>query len=327
MATISKRGPCYYLNWSDEGVQVRRSLGKIDREEAETLRVQKEAELRGLIVPTSGRTVRTVLQNYLDWSAKNRPAGHKGTYYALRPLMDAFGSYSAEKLSPELVERWVGEQTVAASTVAKSIKMARAAYRRAIRLRLIAESPFDRVDIPKDLTSRAPPWYTREQLDALFSAPRGGLWRFMANTGVRRGEMAKARRRDVRNAMLHVESLPTGRTKSGRWRWIPLNKAAEEALASLGEDRLVDVHPDTITDWFAEDLAALNKKRAEDKLPLLPEGSPHWLRHTFCTHLAQSGVSLHEIKQLAGHSSITVTEKYAHHLPDAGRSAIDKLNL
>lgn len=45
----------------------------------------------------------------------------------------------------------------------------------------------------------------------------------------------------------------------------------------------------------------------------------HDLRHTFCSHLAQGtwgrAFSLHEIKDLAGHSDIKVTQRYAHLSP------------
>ena len=37
---------------------------------------------------------------------------------------------------------------------------------------------------------------------------------------------------------------------------------------------------------------------------------------------AQQGVSLHDIKALAGHSSVAVTEIYAHHQPSYGRAAV-----
>jgi integrase len=327
MATINKRGPAYYLTYSKDGVQVRRSLGKIGRKEAEAVLAQKEAELAGLIVPRSGRTVRMVLQGYLDWTKTARKSSHKGIKYALLPLINKLGDHPAESVDVSLIERWTEQQTNAASTVSKSLRMARAAYRRGIRLRFVADNPFERASLPKVVEDRAPPWYTKDELEALYAAPRGALWRFMVNTGVRRGEMYKALRRDVRNGILQIESTATGRTKSGKWRWVPLNAAAVDALASLGEDRLVTCqHVDTLTDWFGEDLAAINKERTKDRKHLL-EGSPHWLRHTFCTHLAQAGVSLHEIKRLAGHSSIAVTEKYAHHLPDAGRAAIDKLDL
>jgi site-specific recombinase XerD len=44
----------------------------------------------------------------------------------------------------------------------------------------------------------------------------------------------------------------------------------------------------------------------------LPEDrrSPHVLRHTFCTHLADSGADTAVIRELAGHADIRTTSVY-----------------
>jgi integrase len=44
----------------------------------------------------------------------------------------------------------------------------------------------------------------------------------------------------------------------------------------------------------------------------------HTLRHTFCTRLAQNGVHVTKIQAWAGHASITTTQGYMHHAPQAG---------
>lgn len=313
MATLYKRGACYYCNWREQGKQVRRSLGPIDRREAETFRAKKEAELRGLIVPTGSVTFGAILDEYLSWYETERPSTYRRAKSALLPLRDRFADIAAETCPPKLIEDWARGRE-AKGQAEKAIKLARAAFRRAIRQRRIRIGPMDGVQLAKTLTSRAPPYYRPEQLRLLEKRARGFLWAFMADTGLRMGEMAKARRSDVRDGMLYVESAPSGRTKNARWRVIPLTKKAATALRKMGEDLLVGVHRDTLGDWFRKDVRALGL-----------QGSIHWLRHTFCTALAQSGVSLHEIKRLAGHSSITVTEQYAHHLPDFGRDAVAKL--
>jgi integrase len=38
----------------------------------------------------------------------------------------------------------------------------------------------------------------------------------------------------------------------------------------------------------------------------------HDLRHTFCSRLAQRGVSLKVIQELAGHKTIQMSARYAH---------------
>lgn len=309
MATLYKRGPAYYLNWRKDGVQYRRSLGPIDRKAAEAIRAEKEAELAGFITPTRGITIEAILADYLRWYAAERPATYKRAVSALKPLRADLGHLSAEGTHPRSFERWAVGRPPA--TTEKALKLARAAFRKAVSQRTIALSPMDGVSISKSPVSRAPAYYRPKQLDALYKTARGPLWQFMVATGVRRGEIAKAVRADVRDGLLVIESTAEGRTKSGKWRAVPLNRQAKDALPSLGEDRLVDVHPDTLGDWFKKDAEAAG----------LP-GTLHWLRHTFCTALVQAGVSLHEVKRLAGHSSITVTERYAHHAPGFGAAAV-----
>lgn len=316
MATLYKRGACYYLNWHEGGTQYRRSLGKIDRATAETLRAEKEAERRGLITVTRGVTAGDVIRSYLRWAEVERPDSHRQMGYALAPFLAEFDTHPAEGLDPARVEERIADRPVSAGTRSKTLRLARAAFKRAIRVGHIRIDPMARTSLPKVIVSRAPPWYTKAQLTALFKTPRGPLWRFMVNTGVRRGEMGKARRADVRDGQLYVESDAKGRTKSGKWRAVPLSEGAKTALKRLGKARLVEACDDTLSDWFTADARAAG----------LP-GTLHWLRHTFCTHLAQSGVSAHDIMRLAGHSSITVTEKYMHHAPSAGKRAVARLRL
>jgi len=58
----------------------------------------------------------------------------------------------------------------------------------------------------------------------------------------------------------------------------------------------------------------------------LDHGRQHDLRHTFCTWLADAGVSMDDIALLVGHSSTWVTQRYRHRAPTYGDKALAALN-
>ena len=51
----------------------------------------------------------------------------------------------------------------------------------------------------------------------------------------------------------------------------------------------------------------------------------HTLRHTFASWLAIQGTPIYTIKELMGHKTLAMTERYSHLIPDAKRQAVKGL--
>ena len=67
-----------------------------------------------------------------------------------------------------------------------------------------------------------------------------------------------------------------------------------------------------------------NKHHKPDEA--LPNITPHTMRHTFCTRLAQAGMNPKDLQYIMGHSNITMTLYYYAHADYASaKAAMDKL--
>jgi integrase len=319
VATLYQRGDCWYLNWREAGRQVRISLGKIDARAAEKVRREKEAQLTlGIEAPPDVPSLAEWIDDYCEWQEEEH--GTKKRKYELKHARAALGHLSIATLPPQMVEAHKMDRLRVAKpeTVGKEIRILKAAMNRAVELKVIKENPIAKFKPPRGVTSKAVQFFTKKQLAALYKADRSlaPIWRFMVNTGMRRAEFSKALRSDVKGDVILIESTDAGRTKSARWREVPLNKDAKASLRALGRDRLTTFAVDTLSHKFAKAARAAKVS-----------GNLHMLRHTFCSYLVMAGVSLRAVQVMAGHSSYAITEKYAHLAKSNKAEAVNLISL
>lgn len=141
--------------------------------------------------------------------------------------------------------------------------------------------------------------------------------------GLRRIEIAHLKWEDVdfKNNQLYIAPH-----KGEKYRYIPLDPKLRKALEKAKNARKKEVYVINVGDTSKRDRKDYLSTPYRDFTSVLPfKCFLHKLRHTFASHLVQAGVDLYRVKDLMGHSSIQMTERYAHLAPQDLKSAITKL--
>jgi len=316
MATIYKRRECWYIQWRDTK-QRKKSLGEISDHLANVKLKQKEFELASgyEAAKTSGGILfKDYANDYLAWYQFKYPSSYMtiesivikslGLYFDDKQI-HSINSLDIERFSQEKIK------TIKPPTINRQLSVLNAMLNRAKRHGYL--TPEIIIDKVPDHESRPPKFYTREELHKIYKHDdlHKNWWILLANTGMRLGEFYNLKTADINSDSIYIMSSSDARTKSRKWRLIPLSEDAKEALKSFDmtqEYLLPRYHKDSIKTRF---------KRVCERAGIAHgKHGVHCLRHTFASHLVMAGRPLSLIQKLLGHASIKTTEQYAHLAPD-----------
>ena len=191
--------------------------------------------------------------------------------------------------------------------------------------------------------------YSDEVFASLVAAAAGIGTRYVVlvllagDAGLRRGELVGLEWTDIdfKDGVLHVRRQESrgkvGPPKGGKQRTVPMTERLKTALQALKKSRTT-----TERRVLARDASYRwdrNQERVKDRtlqnwMELIEQsvgieggtGRLHILRHTFCSRLADRGVPAGHIQKLAGHASITTTERYMHYSDEGLGKAIAALD-
>jgi len=275
----------------------------------------------------------TRIENFLIYlQAEKRYASH--TIKAYKNDLNQFHAFCQEEdkegmdLHFRTMRSWVVhlmDSGYSSRSVHRKLTSLRTYCKYLIRLGELDSNPLDRVLKPK-LNKRVPAFVEEAKMDQLldefefgddFKGARNRLvLDLLYQTGMRRSELIHL---STGALNLPGSSLKVA-GKRNKERIIPLNAGLTQSIGHYlqirkdvvqnpEEDRLIVTERGTpvydkliyrIVSKYLALVTTLDKK------------SPHVLRHTFATHMLNSGADLNAIKELLGHANLSATQVYTH---------------
>lgn len=226
----------------------------------------------------------------------------------------------------------------------------RSFYRYAVRQGLVETTPIRNLSLPK-LPKRLPKFLTVDQLTALLEAPfklcarpegegradphalfvahrDAAILEIVYSAGLRISELCGLNAEDIN----WPEALLRIRGKGRKERLAPVGEPALKRLREYWA--LLPDNPGGATPAFRASrrsrrpvsarLVQLRLKKYLACAGLDPSITPHKLRHSFATHLLDSGADLRSVQELLGHRHLATTQVYTHVSTERLKRAYDQ---
>lgn len=314
------------IDWRDGGRSGRRLRRTFygTREEARAWLSQRQlAPRRRAWGLTVSATVATAAGEFL--ASKEAAECREGYLRELRRLLAgvsaAWRTLAVEDVGPELVDRWLSHRKssgAGARTREKDWRMLHTFFRWCSRRGYLQQglNPVAIVERPR-YDEQPPRWLTPAEFAELWKVAPGYLRPLLAllvATGLRSREACELRREDIRAETLYVRAR-----KSRDWLAVPIAPALRELLLAqpARPDGLVFTRPRiyrgrvAASDRWTVSSVFRAIRTAAARAEVLGVGT-HTLRHTAASWMVAAGVPIYEVRARLGHSTVAVTERYAH---------------
>lgn len=329
---IEKRGR-FYIQWSESGRVRQSSTGTRDREQAQAALQSFIAERhadqqRGKLRAPDQFPIAEALDTYGEEHAPDT-ADPARIGYAMEALLRFWGEQMIGDITAAACKGYERQRDAARGTVRRELTTLRAAVNWAHKHGRLTYAPA--VHLPA-VTPGKDRWLTRNEAAALLRAALSGhpSSRLTLPLFIVIGLYTGARKEAILSLRWHQIDLENGRinfadpstsTTNKRRSLIPIPRQLMTFLKFArrrGSDIGPVIHRDgkRIKDIKRSFGNACGKAGLDDV-------TPHTLRHTCGTWLAQAGVPLNDIGAWLGHADNKTTQLYAHHHPDFMQAALD----
>lgn len=274
------------------------------------------------------------------YSAHTCTAYRNDLFQFIDYITASYNSTPVEDLSHVMIRSWLArlmEDAMTAKSVNRKISTLKSFFKYCLRQGLVKQSPMVKVIAPK--ISRRLPGYIEEKgmraiednispvsltATRIFADDFEGtthrlIFDIFYQTGIRLSELIALQEFKIDKSNLSIKVMGKG----GKERIIPISEGLltqldhymQQKRSSLEEFEggVLLVHPHSGQRLYPKYVyLTVRKYLTEHQITTLKKKSPHILRHTFATHLANNGADLNAIKELLGHSSLAATQVYTH---------------
>jgi integrase len=320
--------PFYYIVWFEGGRERLRSTGTADGRQAEAALTKFLNERQRAAGPRDPGElpIADVLALYGEEHAPTRKAPAR-IGYAISALLPYWSGKTVADITKSSCRRYAAKRGVSAGTIRRELGVLTAALNYAAGEKLLKKEQVPLVELPTKPEGKDR-WLTRNEAARLLNAARTGrrdvrlylpLFVILGlYTGARKTAILTLRWPQVDLDGRRINFRQGGETNKKKAH-IPIPNRVMPFLRSAWKRRTSDVgfviHDAGKPIKDIGDGAHGSFGGAVDRAKL-KDVTPHTLRHTCGTWMAQKGVDLWKIAGWLGQSYATTVELYAHHSPD-----------
>jgi len=328
MSSLYRRNNIYWLSFRHHGKSYCISLGTRDRSTAVYLKAKKDQELaENRYIIREDVACDKILEEY-DKATEHYKVKktHKNDSARIRAFLSWSGiktlNHITEKKLQDYLNHRIKEDKLSLNSCNRYISTLKAWLNFAVRRKYTFINPikdFKKYRIPQNPPKFLDQAETKRILDAAKDTRLYAPILAAFYTGMRKKEIFTLEWPDIDFArdVITVKNKDGFLTKSKKFRIVPLHHLLKEFLLPLQKDSGRCFDETNFKHSFPDII---------EKAKLRDVGFHHF-RHTFASRLAISGVDLYTIAQVLGHSSIAVTQQYAHLTKDYIKASVEKLTL
>ncbi|MHC4120516.1 MAG: tyrosine recombinase XerC [Planctomycetota bacterium] len=221
----------------------------------------------------------------------------------------------------------LNEKQYSKATIARKLATLRSFYKFLVKRNYIDSNPVVTIRTPKQ-EKKLPRFLEYEEVKRLLDTPPTNTWlgardrailETLYSTGIRVSELVALNMDDIDflGEVVHI------RGKGKKERIAPIGSSALQVIQHYMEYRNKRAQNNgnfdsrvLFVNKHGQRLSTRSVRRKMDKYlkmaGLDPAISPHTLRHSFATHMLNSGADLRSVQELLGHQSLSTTQVYTH---------------